>query len=52
MRTEDLRINQLSSESYEWYLAYLRVVDAKDVEAYGAFLAGDCVSRTNNHPPV
>ena len=52
MRTEDLRINQLSSESCEWYLAYLRAVDAKDVEAYGAFLADDCVSRTNNHPPV
>ena len=38
MKTENLRINQLSLEAYEWYLSYLKVLDSKDVEGYVAFL--------------
>lgn len=52
MRTDKLRINQLSPETYEWYLAYLQAIDAKDVEVYGTFLADDCVMQSNNNPPV
>lgn len=52
MRTDRLRINQLSPETYEWYLAYLQAIDSKDVEVYGTFLAGDCVMQSNNNPPV
>ncbi len=52
MRTQDLRINQLSPEAYEWYIAYLTAIDGKGLEAYGVFLADDCVSQTNNDPPV
>lgn len=39
MRTDRLRINQLSPKTDEWYLAYLQAVDTKNIEAYGTFLA-------------
>jgi ketosteroid isomerase-like protein len=52
MKTDNLRINQLSPEAYEWYLSYLKVLDDKDVEGYGAFLSEDCVMQSNNNPPV
>lgn len=52
MRTDKLRINQLSPEIYEWYLAYLQAVDTKNVEVYATYLAEDCVMHSNNNPPV
>jgi ketosteroid isomerase-like protein len=52
MKTDDLRINQLSTEAYDWYLAYLTALDAKDVEDYGTYLADDCVMQQNNDDPV
>ncbi len=52
MKIDKLRINQLSPEAYEWYLSYLKVLDAKDIEGYGAFLSDDCVMQFNNNPPV
>lgn len=52
MKTDNLRINQLSPNAYEWYLSYLKVLDDKDVEGYGAFLSDDCVMQSNNNPPV
>lgn len=52
MRTDKLRINQLSPLTYEWYLAYLQAVDTKNVEVYGTFLADDCVMKSNNNAPV
>ena len=52
MKTENLRINQLSSKAYAWYLSYLTVLDAKDVEGYGAFLSDDCEMQSNNNSPV
>lgn len=52
MKTDRLRINQLSAKTYEWYLDYLQAVDTKNVEVYGTFLTDDCVMRSNNDPPV
>lgn len=52
MKTDKLRINQLSPAAYEWYLSYLKVLDAKDVEGYSAFLSDDCTMQSNNNPPV
>ncbi|MDX1934612.1 MAG: nuclear transport factor 2 family protein [Capsulimonadales bacterium] len=52
MKTENLRINQLSPDGYAWYISYLTALDAKDITAYGAFLADDCVMWQNNQPPV
>ncbi|MEH1849189.1 MAG: nuclear transport factor 2 family protein [Nostoc sp.] len=52
MKTDKLRINQLSPQNYEWYLAYLQAIDTKNVELYSSFLAEDCVMLSNNHPPV
>lgn len=52
MKTGNLRINQLSPKTYEWYLAYLEAMDSKNVERYGTFLADDCVMQFNNNAPV
>ncbi|BAZ19474.1 hypothetical protein NIES4073_03440 (plasmid) [Kalymmatonema gypsitolerans NIES-4073] len=52
MRTDNLRINQLSPKTYEWYLKYLEVLDSLDIEAYGKFLAQDCSVQSNNNPPI
>ena len=52
LRTNQLRINQLSPEGYKRYLAYLEAIDTQNVEAYSGFLAEDCVMQSNNNPPV
>ncbi|MBD2104289.1 nuclear transport factor 2 family protein [Leptolyngbya sp. FACHB-261] len=52
MKTENLRINQLSSKAYEWYLQYLKALDTLDIEAYGRFLAPDCSVQSNNDPAM
>ena len=52
MRTENLRMNQLSDEAYAWYREYLAALDAKDIDAYAAFLAGDVELIMNNADPV
>ena len=52
MKTENLRVNQLSPAAYDAYLRYLAALDAKDVDAYGAFLADECVLQINNGEPV
>ncbi len=52
MKTDNLRINQLSPQTYEWYLAYLQAMDTKNVERYSTFLADDCVMQFNNNAPV
>lgn len=52
MKTDRLRINQLSPDAYKWYLTYLEAVDTKNVDAYSRFLAEDCVMHSNNNPPV
>lgn len=52
MRTNKLRINQLSAKTYAWYLTYLEAIDSRNVEAYGSSLAEDCVMQSNNSHPV
>ena len=52
METENLRLNQLSPETYEWYLKYLEALDTLDIEAYGTFLAQDCSVQSNNNPAM
>lgn len=52
MKTDNIRINQLSLETYKWYLKYLEALDSLDIEAYGKFLAQDCFVQSNNDPPM
>lgn len=52
MRTENLRINELSDDAYTWYLEYLRILDAQDLDAYAALLAEDVEMIQNNMDPV
>ena len=52
MRTNKLRINQLSPLAYKWYLDYLQAVDGKNLEVYSAFLAEDCLMQSNNNSPL
>jgi hypothetical protein len=50
--TSNLRINQLSPKTYEWYLTYLKAMDTKNIEWYGMFLADNCVMQFNNNAAV
>ncbi|MBD2100956.1 nuclear transport factor 2 family protein [Leptolyngbya sp. FACHB-261] len=52
MKTDSLRINQLSKPAYERYLRYLQALDSLDIEAYTKFLADDCEVRSNNNFPM
>ena len=52
MKTDNLRTNALSPDVYAWYLSYLTALDAKDIEAFGAFLDDNCVMYQNNMGPV
>lgn len=52
MKTDNLRVNQLTPEGYSWYTAYLETLDAKDIERYGGFLANECTLIMNNADPV
>ncbi|MDJ0570768.1 MAG: nuclear transport factor 2 family protein [Pleurocapsa sp. MO_192.B19] len=48
MKTDKLKINQLSPQVYDWYLSYLKAIDTKNIETYGNFLADKCVMQFNN----
>ncbi|MEM7574741.1 MAG: nuclear transport factor 2 family protein [Bacteroidota bacterium] len=48
MKTQNLKVNQLSADAYRNYLSYLRAMDNKDVETYGQFLADDVEMWFNN----
>lgn len=52
MKTNNLRINQLSPKAYKWYLKYLAALDSLDIEAYGQFLAQECSVQSNNNPAM
>lgn len=52
MITNNLRINQLSIQAYERYLAYLQAMDNRDVKAYGQFLADNVTVQFNNDTPM
>nr|WP_282100275.1 nuclear transport factor 2 family protein [Aquimarina sp. MMG016] len=48
MKTQNLNVNQLSTDAYRNYLSYLEAMDKKDVETYGKFLADDVQMWFNN----
>ncbi len=52
MITSNLRINQLSETAFDAYLRYLKVLDAKDLDAYAQFLANDVSIEFGNAPAV
>lgn len=52
MRTDTLRVNQLSKTGFDWYLNYLAVLDRKDLAAYGELLADDVELQMNNGDPA
>ncbi len=52
MKCDRLRLNQLPDDVFAWYLGYLGAMDARDLDAYGRFLADDCAMRFNNEPPT
>lgn len=52
MITTNLRINQLPSGAYEWYLRYLGALDRLDIEAYCEFLDPACTVQSNNSDPI
>lgn len=52
MKTENLKINQISPQAYEWYLGYLEAIDSKDIQKYGTYLAEACVMYQNNNAPI
>jgi ketosteroid isomerase-like protein len=52
MKTDELKVNQLSPSAYEWYLTYLNAMDKLDIDAYATFLAEDCEMQFGNNPLV
>jgi ketosteroid isomerase-like protein len=52
MRTNSLRVNQLTAPGFDWYLNYLAILDRKDLHAYGSMLADDVVLQMNSAEPV
>ena len=50
MKSEKLRVSQLSAPVQQWYLDSLATMDAKDVERYGTFLADNCEMQINGNP--
>jgi len=52
VQINNLRINQLSKEAFEWYLGYLNTVDIKDLKSYGAYLSDNCRMQINNDQPT
>jgi hypothetical protein len=52
MKTSNLRLNQLSPQAFEKYLAYLQALDAKDIAAFGDYLAEGIQVQFNNDPPM
>lgn len=52
MRTENLSTNELSDDAFAWYSDYLAALDAKDIDAYTAFLAENVELIQNNEDPV
>lgn len=52
MKTQNLRINQLSPKTYHFYLDYLASLDNKDLEQYSTYLSSDVVLQINNQPMI
>lgn len=52
MKTDQLKMNQLSPEAYTWYLAYLNAMDQLDIASYASFLADDCEMQFGNNATI
>ena len=52
MKTRNLRINQLSSKTYRFYLDYLTSLDNKDLKQYSTYLSSDIMLQINNQPAI
>jgi ketosteroid isomerase-like protein len=52
MKTDALRINQLSPTVFGWYCRYLDAIDGADVSAQLSFFHEDCALQINNHLPM
>ena len=52
MKTDELKVNQLSPKAYEWYLDYLSAMDKLDIDAYARYLAEDCELQFGNNSIV
>ncbi|MEO0882426.1 MAG: nuclear transport factor 2 family protein [Pseudomonadota bacterium] len=50
MKLDSLTRNDLSPDGFAWLQSYLGTIDARDIEAYGDFLADDCSLRMNYIP--
>lgn len=47
-----VRTNQLSQAGFEWYVAYLTMLDSGNHDGYAAFLDPDCILQANNDLPL
>lgn len=52
MNLDKLRINQLDTETWDFYQRYLDALDRYDLEGYTALLADDVQIQFNNDAPV
>ena len=52
IKSNKLRINQLSDKAFQWYLGYLNTIDNRDIKSYVSYLFDDCTLQINNDPPV
>ncbi len=52
MTTTQLVNNTLSAEATQWVMDKYKAVDARDHDAYAAFLADDCKLQFGNNPVV
>jgi hypothetical protein len=52
IKSNKLRINQLSEKAFQWYLGYLNTIDNRDIKSYVSYLSDDCTLQINNDPPV
>jgi ketosteroid isomerase-like protein len=52
IRSDKLRINQLSEKPFQWYLGYLKTIDDNDVKSYSSYLSDECTLLINNNPLV
>lgn len=52
VKTDSLRVNELPADAYAWYLEYLTVLDAKDIDAYSELLEPTVELTMNNAEPV
>jgi hypothetical protein len=45
IKSNKLRINQLSDKAFQWYLGYLNTIDNRDIKSYVSYLSDDCTAN-------